>query len=176
MLGGRLITATWNNTDNTKINRTKITRKKNEIGHFKRQTSRILHKKTWTLLKKGNHNRETKLVLIKTYYIKARIHKTQQNCKFCGGGDETFNYMISERSKLTQKDYQTRQDWVSKMIPWELCKNLNLTVRVVYTQPVLENETHKLLSDFEIKTGRLISARQPDLMIVIKKEKEHIKL
>ena len=48
--GGRLITATRNNTDKTRINRTKITRKqkceeKLLYGHFKRQTSDILHEK-----------------------------------------------------------------------------------------------------------------------------------
>ena len=33
-----------------------------------------------------------------------------------------------------------------------------------------ENETYKLLRDFEIQTDRLISARRPDLMIVNKKK------
>ena len=36
---------------------------------------------------------------------------------------------------------------------------------------VLENEAHKLLWDFEIQTDHLISARQPDLMIIINKQK-----
>ena len=31
---------------------------------------------------------------------------------------------------------------------------------------VLENETHKILRDFDIQTYHLISARQPDLMII----------
>ena len=35
---------------------------------------------------------------------------------------------------------------------------------------VLENETHKLLSDFEIQTDHLISARWQDHVIVKKKE------
>ena len=34
----------------------------------------------------------------------------------------------------------------------------------------LENETHKILWDFEIQTGHLISARRPDLVIVNKKK------
>ena len=37
--------------------------------------------------------------------------------------------------------------------------------------PVLENDTHKLLWDFDIQTGHLISDRRPDL-IVINKTKE----
>ena len=35
---------------------------------------------------------------------------------------------------------------------------------------VLENEQQKLLFDFKIKTYNLISARQPNFMIVNKKE------
>ena len=36
--------------------------------------------------------------------------------------------------------------------------------------PVLENETHKFLWDFNIQTDHLIQARRPDLIIIIKKE------
>ena len=35
--------------------------------------------------------------------------------------------------------------------------------------PVLENNTHKLLWDFDIRTDHLISARRPDLIINKKK-------
>ena len=38
-------------------------------------------------------------------------------------------------------------------------------------EPVLENETNKFLWDFEIQTDHIISARRPDLIITIKKEK-----
>ena len=34
---------------------------------------------------------------------------------------------------------------------------------------VLENDTHKLLWDFDIQTDHLISARRPDLIIINKK-------
>ena len=36
--------------------------------------------------------------------------------------------------------------------------------------PVLENETHKLLWDFDIQTDHLISARRPDLKIINNKK------
>ena len=86
----RLITAIRNNTDNTSINRTKITRKqicegKQLYGHFMRQTNEISHWKKLSWLKKGNLKRETKSLLraaqnnaIRTNYIKSRIDKTQQ--------------------------------------------------------------------------------------------------
>ena len=37
--------------------------------------------------------------------------------------------------------------------------------------PVLENDTHKLLWDFDILTYHLISAKRPDLIIINKKRK-----
>ena len=39
-------------------------------------------------------------------------------------------------------------------------------------ESILEDEMHKLLWDFEIKTDHLISFRQPDLVIVDKKKRE----
>ena len=37
--------------------------------------------------------------------------------------------------------------------------------------PVLENDTHKLLWDFDIHTDHIISARRPDLIIINKKKR-----
>ena len=37
---------------------------------------------------------------------------------------------------------------------------------------VLENDTHKLLRDFDIQTDHLISARRPDLIIINNKKKK----
>ena len=61
---GGLITATRNDTDNTKNNRMTITRKqkweeKRLYGRFKRLINNISHEKTWTWLRKGNFKRET---------------------------------------------------------------------------------------------------------------------
>ena len=39
------------------------------------------------------------------------------------------------------------------------------------SESVLENETHKFLWDFEIKTDHLFPAGRPDLMIVNKKKR-----
>ena len=49
---------------------------------------------------------------IRTNHIKARIDKTQQNSKYrlCGDRDETINHIISECSKLAQKEYKARHD------------------------------------------------------------------
>ena len=38
--------------------------------------------------------------------------------------------------------------------------------------PVLENDTHKLLWNFDVQTDHLISAGRPDLIIINKKKKK----
>ena len=40
------------------------------------------------------------------------------------------------------------------------------------TAPVLENDSHKLLWDFNIQTDHLIPARRPDLIIINNKKKK----
>ena len=95
-----------------------------------------------------------------------RIHKTQQNskCTLCGDRDETINHIISECSKLSQKEYKARNDWVSKVIHWEMCKkfNFNHTNKWYMNNPapVLENDTHKRLWDIDLHTDHIISARR----------------
>ena len=42
--------------------------------------------------------------------------------------------------------------------------------------PVPENNTHKLLWDFDIHTNPLISTRKQDLIIINKKKREFAKL
>ena len=42
--------------------------------------------------------------------------------------------------------------------------------------PVLENDTHKLLWDFNIQTYHLIPARRPNLIIIKKKKKRICKI
>ena len=85
-----------------------------------------------------------------------------------------INHIISECSKLSQKEYKTRHNWVGKVIHKELCKKIEIWPyeQMVYAQPrsVLENETHKPLWDFDLQRDHQISARWPDLIIINKKE------
>ena len=149
----------------------------------------ISHEKTRTWLRKGNFKRETESLLIaaqdnhvRTNHIKARIDKTQQNskCRLCGDRDETINHIISECSKLAKKEYKTRHDCVGKVIHWEICKKLKFDHTNKWYMhspaPVLENDTHKLLWDFDIQTDHLILARRPGLIIINNKKRELTKL
>ena len=116
---------------------------------------------------------------IRTNHIKTRIDNTQENSKrrLCSDRDETINHIICECSKLAQKEYKARHDWVRKVIHWEMCKKFNFDhANKCYMHnpaPVLENDTHKLLWDFDIQTDHLISAKRPDLIIINEKRKEN---
>ena len=160
-------------------NRMRITRKQKWEGKqlywcFKRLINNISHDKTWTWLRKGNFKRETESHLIvaqnnaiRTNHIKARINKTQQNS---GDRDEMINHIISECSKLAQKGYKTRHDWVGKLIYWEFCKKFKFDTSnkwyIHNPAPLLENNIHKLLWDFDIHTDHLISARRSVLIVI----------
>ena len=182
-----LITTIRNDTDNTINERMTTTRKqkwegKQLSGRFKRLINNISNQKTWTWLRKGNLKRETEPLLIaaqdnaiRTNHIKARTDKTQQNskCRLCGDRDETINHIISECSKLAQKEYKARHDWVGKVIHWEMCRKFQFDQTNKWYMhnpaPVLENDSHKLLWDFNIQTDHLIPARRPDHIIINKK-------
>ena len=66
-----------------------------------------------------------------------------------------------------------------KMIHTELCKKFKFyhTKKwyMLNLESVLENETHKILWDFDIQTDHQISARRPDLVIINKKKMESAK-
>ena len=190
---GGLIIAIRNDTKNTIDNRMTKTRKqkwegKQLHGRFIRLINNISHDKTWTWLRKGNFKRETESLLmaaqnraIRINHIKASIDKTQENSKFrlCSDRDETINHIISECSKLAQKEYKARYDWVGNVIPCEMCKKFKFDYANKWYMhnpaPVLENDTQRLLWDFDIQMDHLISARRPDV-IIINKERKSAKL
>ena len=74
-----------------------------------------------------------------------------------------------------QKEYKTNHNWIGKVIPLELWKKFKLDHKnkCIKHNPesVRENETQKILYDFEIKMYHLISARRPDPVIVNKRKR-----
>ena len=84
---------------------------------------------------------------------------------------EAVNQIVSECSKLVQKEDKSMHEWVGKVIHWELSKRLKSDhadkLYLRKQESVLENETHKILNYFEILTDQPILAR-PGL---IKKKK-----
>ena len=134
-----------------------------------------------------NLKRETESLLIasrdnaiRINHIKVRIDKTQQNskCRLCSDRDETINHIISECSKLAQKEYKARHDWFGRVIHREMCRKFQIDHTnkwYMHNQaPVLENDSHKPLWDFSIQTDHPIPARRPDLKIINNKKKENL--
>ena len=86
-------------------------------------------------LLKANLKRETESLLIatqnnviRTNYIKVKIDNTQQNskCRLYSDRDETINHIISECSKLVQKECKTRYNWMGRVIYRELYKKIQI--------------------------------------------------
>ena len=60
----------------------------------------------------------------------------------CGDRDETINHIISEYSKLTQKEYKARHDWeMSKKFKFDHANKWYMH----NPAPVLENDTYGTL-------------------------------
>ena len=147
-------------------------------------TNEISHKKTRTWRRKRNLMRKTESLVttaqnnaIRTNYVEAKIDKIQQKsvCSLYCDRDKMNNHIISECSKVAQKEYKTKNDWVGKVIHRELCKKLKIDHTKKWYMPnpeyILENRIHKVLWDFEVQTDHLISARWPDLVIVNKRKR-----
>ena len=92
-----------------------------------------------------------------------------------GERDETTNHRISECCKLPQKRYKTRDDRVGKVIHWELCKKLKFDRTNKWNlhkaKSDQENETRKIICDFETPTDQQISATRLDLIIIKNKKR-----
>ena len=114
---------------------------------------------------------------IRTNYPREKIDNMQENrkCRLHGNRDETVNHIISEWGKLAQKEYKIRNDWVRKVIHWELCKIFKFyhITKCCTRNPKFfkQNETHKILSDFEMQTNHLTLARRTGLVLINTKEK-----
>ena len=65
---------------------------------------------------------------------------------------------------------------MGKVTHWEMCKKFKFDhMNKGYMhrpEAVLENDTHRLLWDFDVQTNHLISARRPDLIIISKEKKK----
>ena len=91
-------------------------------GQFMKQTEEEGGKERWLWLSGTGIKRETELLImaaqeqaIRTNVIKARIDRTQKEskCRMCGRADETINHLLSECSKMAQKEYK-RHDWMGE--------------------------------------------------------------
>ena len=87
-------------------------------------------------------------------------------------GQEKKNFVTGEQRKNEAHPPTPKKDPI--IISKKKSKNYQLK-SVHNPAPVFENDSHKLLWDFDIHTDHLISARRPDLIIILKK-REFVKL
>lgn len=154
-------------------------------GQHCRQTSEFAAKESWQWLKRGGLKRETESLIIAaqdqalaTNYRKAKIEKSRTSalCRMCHIRDETVAHIISECSKLAQKEYKRRHDKVATALHWSLLKAYGFPHSENWynhvTEAVVENEKTKILWDFNIYVDKYIEARRPDIVLVDKANQE----
>ena len=82
-----------------------------------------------------------------------------------------ISYIVTECSKLAQKEYKNSLDWVGEGNHWKLCKRMNFGHSTKWymhkPESVQVYETNKVLRDFEIQTDHLIPVRRPVLVTEI---------
>ena len=94
----------------------------------------------------------------------------------CKQADETVNHLLSECSKMAQKEFKRRHDWVGKKIHWEACLKYGFDVKSKWyehePETTMDNDVSTILWDFNIQTDHVIQARRPDLIIKDKVKNE----
>ena len=94
----------------------------------------------------------------------------------CRERNETFSHIISECSKLTQKEYKRRHHNVGKYIHWKLCKKYNIHSKARWYERspkgIVESNDIKILWDCAIECDKEIDARTSDIAIVDKLHRE----
>ena len=82
--------------------------------------------------------------------------------------------MVSECSKLAQREYNRTHDNVARIIHCELCRLYELDKANKWfehqSSSVLEMDRTKVLWDFNIQCDHIIEGRRPDIVIVEKEE------
>ena len=112
--------------------------------------------------------------------MKYRIDKNSEThlCRLCGKKDESVQHITSGCEKLTQKEYKRRHGNVAKKVHWDICKKNKLEHIEKWQKHASEgavvNEKIKVLWNINIQCDNLIEARQPDLIVIGKKEQKEI--
>ena len=101
-------------------------------GQFRKATEEVRSKSSWNWLKKGSLKKETESTIaaaqdqaLCTRNLRNAVYgeNVESICRVCGAADETVAHIVSECSKLAQKEYkQVRHDNVAKTFHWKLCE------------------------------------------------------
>ena len=121
----------------------KLTKSRQKINLLMSVDDMKLYAKKWKRIWNSNSRTES----IKSGHSDGIWYrKTQQKskCTLCGDRDGTINHIIIDCSKLAQKLYKTRRDWVGKVIHWEMYKKFKIDHTNKWYMHNLENDTHNL--------------------------------
>ena len=91
----------------------------------------------------------------------------------CDERNETVMHIFSECSKLAQTEYRKRHAKVTTIVHWQLCCKYGFEpAKHCYEHRaevmVMETQDTKILWDFSIRTVRVIDARHPDVVLIIR--------
>ena len=90
----------------------------------------------------------------------------------CGKTEETVNHVLSECSKLAQKEYKRRHDWSGTKIHWKIRRKYGIKKKEKWyehkLEAVTENDKCKILWDFTIQTDHEIYGITADVIVVQK--------
>ena len=128
-------------------------------GQFRKATEEVRGKRSWDWLKNGYLKKENESTIVAaqdqalcTRNVKNVVYRENVQCiyRVCGAADETVAHIVSECSKLAQKEYkQLKHDNVAKMLHWRLFekRRFNKAGKWYIRNPekVLESEDCKIL-------------------------------
>ena len=147
-------------------------------GQFIRQTMGKASEDWWGWLRKGCLKGTTEALImvaqeqaIRTNNIKP---KTQENskCRMCGKAEESVNHVLSECSKLAQKEYRRQHDWFGTKMHWEIFRKYGIEMKEKWykhnPEVVMEKDKCKILRDFTIQMDHEICGRRPEVIVVQK--------
>ena len=85
-----------------------------------------------------------------------------------------MSHLGSGCSKLAQQEYKRRHDNVARVVHWDLLGKCGFSRGDKWLEhvpeTVLENHDYKLLWDYNIQTDHKISARRPDLVVIMQEQ------
>ena len=113
-------------------------------------------------------------------FDKFNIDKTVDStlCRLCREKGESVGHLISECTRLAQREYKRRHDNVARIRQWSICGKYNLEKTNEWyehaPQGMIESDKVKLLWDFTIQCDYQIEHRRPDMVVVEKTERKCI--
>ena len=137
-------------------------------------------------MKKGNLKKETEST-IKAAQDQAPCTKKFRNavygenvqsiCRVCGAADEKIAHIVSECSKLAQKECkQKRHGNIAKMLHWKLCEIWRFSKvekwHIQKPDQLLDSEDCKILRGFPIQTDKTLEHNRSDITVIEKTSKK----